>query len=90
VVRALRADPAYGPNAPRNAFGQPVDPVYGAQLPGTYLCCGGPSELRSAVWSNCANFIAINDGCVCRGYSRSTFNSIGVLVASGERAFDGS
>ena len=34
-------DPAYGPNASRNAFGQPVDPVYGTQLPGTYLCCGG-------------------------------------------------
>jgi hypothetical protein len=34
-------DPRYGPNAPRNAFGQPVDPVYGTQLPGTWLCCGG-------------------------------------------------
>jgi len=34
-------DPMYGPNAPHNAFGQPVDPIYGTQLPGTYLCCGG-------------------------------------------------
>jgi hypothetical protein len=33
-------DPMYGPDAPRNAYGQPVDPVYGTQLPGTYLCCG--------------------------------------------------
>lgn len=33
-------DASYGPDAPRNGFGQPVDPVYGTQLPGTYLCCG--------------------------------------------------
>ena len=32
-------DPMYGPNAPRNGYGQPVDPVYGTQLPGTWLCC---------------------------------------------------
>jgi hypothetical protein len=35
-------DPTYGPNAPRNGYGQPVDPVYGTQLPGTWVCCGRP------------------------------------------------
>jgi predicted small lipoprotein YifL len=34
-------DPMYGPNAPKDAFGQPVHPVYGTPLPGTYSCCGG-------------------------------------------------
>jgi hypothetical protein len=33
-------DPMYGPGAPRNGYGQPVHPVYGTQLPGTYVCCG--------------------------------------------------
>jgi hypothetical protein len=35
-------DPRYGPNAPHNALGQPVDPVYGTRLPGLSKCCGGP------------------------------------------------
>ena len=34
-------DPRYGPNAPRNGYGQPVDPTYGTPLPGTPYCCGG-------------------------------------------------
>jgi hypothetical protein len=34
-------DPMYGPDAPKNAFGQPVHPIYGTQLPGTSACCGG-------------------------------------------------
>jgi predicted small lipoprotein YifL len=34
-------DPMYGPDAPKNAFGQPVHPIYGTQLPGTAVCCGG-------------------------------------------------
>jgi hypothetical protein len=34
-------DPMYGPDAPKNGFGQPVHPIYGTQLPGTPLCCGG-------------------------------------------------
>jgi hypothetical protein len=29
------AHPLYGPDAPRNGAGMPVDPVYGTQLPGT-------------------------------------------------------
>ncbi|HUC69484.1 MAG TPA: hypothetical protein VMA53_28960 [Stellaceae bacterium] len=29
------AHPLYGPNAPRNGDGMPVDPIYGTQLPGT-------------------------------------------------------
>jgi predicted small lipoprotein YifL len=33
-------DPMYGPDAPKNAFGQPVHPIYGTQLPGTPACCG--------------------------------------------------
>jgi predicted small lipoprotein YifL len=35
-------DPMYGPDAPKNAFGQPVHPIYGTQLPGTSTCCGRP------------------------------------------------
>ena len=35
-------DPRYGPNAPHNALGQAVDPVYGTRLPGLSKCCGGP------------------------------------------------
>jgi hypothetical protein len=29
------AHPLYGPDAPRNGAGMPVDPIYGTQLPGT-------------------------------------------------------
>jgi hypothetical protein len=39
-------DPRYGPDAPKNGFAQPVDPVYGTQLPGTYMCCGGMGGTR--------------------------------------------
>jgi len=38
---SMPRDPMYGPDAPRNGFGQPVHPIYGTQLPGTPNCCGG-------------------------------------------------
>ena len=41
-------DPAYGANAPRNGFGQPVDPVYGTQLPGTTRAAAGATDLSAS------------------------------------------